>query len=76
MMDFGDAIRALKSGKLVARAGWNGKGMWLALQVPDAQSKMGEPYIYLRTVAGTLVPWNPNNIDMLATDWFVVTLPN
>ena len=75
-MDFGDAIRALKSGKLVARTGWNGKGMWLALQVPDAHSKMGEPYIYLRTVAGKLVPWNPNNIDMLATDWFVVTLPN
>ena len=30
-MDFGDAIRALKQGRRVARAGWNGKGMWLAL---------------------------------------------
>ena len=30
-MDFGDAIRALKSGQRVARAGWNGKGMWLCL---------------------------------------------
>jgi hypothetical protein len=30
-MDFGDAIRALKWGKKVQRAGWNGKGMWLAL---------------------------------------------
>lgn len=30
-MDFGDAIRALKVGKKVARAGWNGKGMWLSL---------------------------------------------
>jgi hypothetical protein len=30
-MDFGDAIRALKAGKRVARAGWNGKGMWVAL---------------------------------------------
>lgn len=30
-MDFGDAIRALKNGKRMARAGWNGKGMWLAL---------------------------------------------
>ncbi|WP_372395303.1 DUF2829 domain-containing protein (plasmid) [Azospirillum sp. HJ39] len=30
-MDFGQAIRALKAGKRVARAGWNGKGMWLAL---------------------------------------------
>lgn len=30
-MDFGDAIRALKAGQRVARAGWNGKGMWLTL---------------------------------------------
>lgn len=30
-MDFGHAIDVLKSGGKVARAGWNGKGMWLAL---------------------------------------------
>lgn len=34
-MDFGDAIRALKQGKKVARSGWNGKGMWLSLSGPD-----------------------------------------
>lgn len=28
---FGDALVALKAGARVARAGWNGKGMWLAL---------------------------------------------
>lgn len=27
--DFGEAIRALKAGHKVARAGWNGKGMFL-----------------------------------------------
>lgn len=30
-MDFGDAIRAMKQGARVARTGWNGKGMWVAL---------------------------------------------
>jgi hypothetical protein len=30
-MDFSDALRALKVGNKVARAGWNGKGMWLTL---------------------------------------------
>jgi hypothetical protein len=30
-MDFGEAIKVLKSGGRVRRAGWNGKGMWLAL---------------------------------------------
>jgi hypothetical protein len=31
-MDFGDAIRALKAGQRVTRAGWNGPGQWLAYQ--------------------------------------------
>lgn len=30
-MSFGHAIHALKAGHRVARAGWNGKGMWLSL---------------------------------------------
>ena len=30
-MTFGLALEALKRGHKVARAGWNGKGMWLAL---------------------------------------------
>lgn len=29
--DFGNALRALKAGMRVRRAGWNGKGMWLSL---------------------------------------------
>lgn len=33
-MDFGDAIRALKLGRKVARKGWNGKGMFLWLKYP------------------------------------------
>lgn len=30
-MNFGEALEALKQGEKVARAGWNGKGMWLGL---------------------------------------------
>ncbi|MEI5996814.1 DUF2829 domain-containing protein [Paraburkholderia bengalensis] len=30
-LSFGDALVMLKAGKKVARSGWNGKGMWLAL---------------------------------------------
>jgi uncharacterized protein DUF2829 len=29
---FGGALSALRGGRRVAREGWNGKGMWLALQ--------------------------------------------
>lgn len=31
MLNFGQALEALKDGQRVARSGWNGKGMWLAL---------------------------------------------
>ncbi len=71
-MNFGQAIEALKDGKRVSRSGWNGKGMWLALQVPDANSKMGHPYVYMSDVNGKLFPWNPNNLDVLAEDWGIV----
>jgi len=70
-MNFGQAIEALKEGKNVCRVGWNGKGMWLALQVPDAHSKMNLPYIYMSTVTGQLVPWLASQTDMLAEDWQV-----
>jgi Protein of unknown function (DUF2829) len=71
-MHFGQAIEALKAGSKVCRSGWNGKGMWIALQVPDENSKMGHPYIYMSDVSGKLFPWNPNNLDMLAEDWQTV----
>lgn len=72
-MDFGSAIKALKLGNTVAREGWNGKGMWLGLQVPDANSKMSLPYIYMRTVTGDLVPWLASQTDMLSDDWTIVS---
>lgn len=45
-MNFGQAIEALKEGKRVARAGWNGKGMWLVLvpATPNCQFREGTPY--------------------------------
>lgn len=72
-MGFGEAIAALKAGQRVARSGWNGKGMWLELQRPDAHSKMTLPYIFMRTVQADLVPWLASQTDMLAEDWGLVT---
>lgn len=69
MMDFGDALVVLKSAGRVARRGWNGKGMWLELQEPDAHSKMSLPYIYMKTADGHLVPWLASQTDVLSEDW-------
>lgn len=45
-LTFGLAIEALKKGLCVARAGWNGKGMWLVLVpgTPVANLQPGTPY--------------------------------
>lgn len=34
MANFGEAIEALKQGKLITRSGWNGKGMFIVKQIP------------------------------------------
>lgn len=50
-LDFGDAIRALKAGKRVARAGWNGKGMWLSLSCDGTREVPAENF------------WSPHNAE-------------
>lgn len=77
-MNFGKAIEELKNGKRVCRRGWNGKGIFLELQVPDEHSKMTHPYIYIDTTGlqtdnseapKNRVPWLASQTDMLSEDW-------
>lgn len=80
-MTFGLAIEALKKGFRMARAGWNGKGIFIELQVPDENSKMTHPYIFIDTTGlesdnlfapRDRVPWLASQTDMLAEDWMEV----
>ena len=83
-MTFGLAIEALKKGKRVARAGWNGKGMWLALvEGYDYNPDKGRgtayalgcqklPWIGMKTADGCFVPWLASQTDVLAEDWQIV----
>jgi len=68
-VNFSAALEELKSGARVHREGWNGQGMWLALQIPDEHSKMTLPYIFMSTSSGDLVPWLASQTDLLADDW-------
>lgn len=86
-MTFGDALIMLKSGKRVARAGWNGKGMFLFL-VSGSTFKVNRPpllgiypegevvnyhaHIDMRTADGTIVPWLCSQTDALAEDWQLI----
>ena len=80
-MDFGFALVNLRKGRRLARDGWNGRGIFIELQVPDEHSKMTHPYIFIDTTGlqtdnplapRDRVPWLASQTDMLALDWFVV----
>jgi hypothetical protein len=86
-MDFGDAIRAMKQGAKVARAGWNGKGMFLFL-VPGSTFKVNRPpllgiypegteinyhaHIDMKTADNKVVPWFASQTDVLSEDWLTI----
>lgn len=86
-LNFGGALDALKAGHRVARAGWNGKGMFLFL-VPGSRFAVNRapllgiypegtmidyhPHIDMKTAQGYVVPWLASQADMLACDWLVV----
>ncbi len=69
MNGIGWAVKQLLDKQRVCRSGWNGKNMYLELQVPDANSKMSLPYVYIKTADNKLVPWLCSQTDLLATDW-------
>lgn len=70
-LSFGMALSRLRIGQQLQREGWNGKGLWVELQNPDADSKMTMPYIYLNYPEGQRIPWAPSQTDVLASDWRV-----
>lgn len=80
LLNFGQVIQALKNGHKAARLGWNGKGIFIELQVPDENSKMTSPYIFIDTTSlqtensnapKSRVPWLASQTDMLAEDWVI-----
>jgi hypothetical protein len=86
-MNFGDALHFMKEGKQLARAGWNGKDMFVFL-VQGSVFNVNRPpllgiyeegteinyqsHVDMKTADGTIVPWLCNQSDMLANDWQVV----
>lgn len=72
-MGFDFAILALKAGKAV-RCGLWPYGIFVKMQVPDANSKMSLPYFYGTSPHG-VVPYSPDQIELQATTWEVYEIP-
>lgn len=80
-MNFGKAIENLKQGYKVKRAGWNGKGIFIALKKASKDEAMTHDYIYIDTTGLQTtnsdapldrVPWLASQTDMLSEDWELV----
>jgi hypothetical protein len=80
----GWAVKEMENGAKVARAGWNGVGMFLYFvgegqypaKSPVAKAYWGEnalvpyqPYVAMKTAWDTVVPWLCSQSDLLAKDW-------
>ena len=79
-MDFGEAIKALKEGKKVARKGWNGKRMYLYLAdgelLTDAIGDDSFPFmdsVVMKTADDKYcIGWLASQTDMLVEDWIII----
>jgi hypothetical protein len=86
-LTFGAALEALKIGQRVARAGWNGKGMFAYMvsansypaQTGAAKAFFGDggmvpynAYFALKGADDTVSTWAPSGSDALAEDWLVI----
>lgn len=86
-MNFSQALEAIKAGQRVARAGWNGKGMFLFLVpgsvfivnrapllgiYPAGTEVTYHAHIDMRTADGMIVPWLASQTDLLSDDWTVL----
>lgn len=83
-MTFGLAIEAMKKGKKVARAGWNGKNQHIELasaisyESPDGtvvnaeHEAIGNQAVAFCGTSGVQMGWLASQADMLANDWKVI----
>lgn len=84
MLTFSEALVNLKAGVRMARAGWNGKGMFVYLVqgsrfvvnrppllgiYPEGTEINYLPHIDMKTADGSCVPWLASQTDILAEDW-------
>lgn len=86
-LDFSQILLHIKAGQKVARAGWNGKGMFIFLVsgstftvnrapllgiYPEGTEINYHAHIDMRTADNMVVPWLASQTDVLAEDWEVV----
>lgn len=65
-MNFGEALEKMKTGKSVAREGWDDRS--IAIFHPGANAPMTEPYIYV-VKGDKKEPYTFSHADVMAENW-------
>lgn len=89
-MNFSEALTLVKNGNLLARRGWNGKGMFI-FHVPGSTFRVNRApllgiypegteitygdHIDIKAADGVVRPWLASQDDQFANDWEVVGGP-
>jgi hypothetical protein len=89
LKSIGWAYEELEAGRLVARIGWNGKGLF-AFRVPGSEFEVNRapllgifpagtkikynPHVDIRNPDGSISTWAPSGSDAQAKDWVSVQL--
>lgn len=66
------SLLVTKQVKKVSNENWNGKGMHVAVQWPDAGSANTAPYLYIVDAQGKRVPWLASQQDSFSEGWYNV----
>jgi len=72
-MNLAEARDCLLRGDRVGREGLG--GVYIEAQMPDENSKMTDPYIFIKTEDGSTIPWVCSQADFFAGN-FVIILEN
>lgn len=71
-MKFGEAVEHLKAGGVALREGWHGVDQFIFLvEGATVEGQVFAPYIASNDALGTVSPWLPTAIDVLAEDWSI-----
>ena len=87
-MNFGEAIKAVRAGKRISRAGWNGKNQFIELAscisyknangdiVNVNHNAIGNCALAFIGTSGVQLGWLASQADMLADDWLIANQTN
>lgn len=68
---FSKALDHSKNYFLLTRKAWANEDVYILMVSPNGEDKITSPYLCKKSESGQFVPWEPNQEDLFATDWYI-----